>query len=238
MSVLPEKSLNEFEQQGGSVTGASGTRHEEYEGDPRPYNPALQQEREAADLEPSQHDGMHTTGHTGLGTSDTSNVAGTSTQHVGMHEMESVGQSIPETSNASNVAGASGTETSALSEVDARGATETGTGTALDSSSQPQTGALGGTDSLPSKTAGNIANQGGLGSEQNEAVGGASGAQTGALAGAGESSMVSDATHEGGAVQSDGLVGTVPSGVESSGTGTVEHFKDDPIQAGSGHESR
>jgi hypothetical protein len=57
MSFLPIRTLNEFKQ-GDRVTRMSEIRHEKYEGDPRPYNTKMQQQREPADADPGAHDRM------------------------------------------------------------------------------------------------------------------------------------------------------------------------------------
>lgn len=86
MSFLPIRPLNEFKQ-GGRVTGMSEIRHEKYEGDPRPYNAEMQQQREPADIDPRAHDGLH--------------------------DLASIGPSRPGSSNAA-VPRTSGAETGAL----------------------------------------------------------------------------------------------------------------------------
>lgn len=42
--MLPMKSLSEFTSGGGSLTGGKSVTHEEYDGQPRPYNKDLQTE--------------------------------------------------------------------------------------------------------------------------------------------------------------------------------------------------
>jgi len=64
-SILPMKTMSEFEATGGSLTGTTGTTaHETYEGRPRPYNKELQlKEEEAAML--GSGAGLSGTGSTG-----------------------------------------------------------------------------------------------------------------------------------------------------------------------------
>lgn len=224
MSVLPTRSLNEFQQQGNSDTGATEIRHKKYEGDPRPYNATLQQEREPADIDPQAHDGMHdleSTGHSRPGTSNTDGVVGgisggqsgalegaasNTTGGVGSTEQDSAvgGSSGAQTGD---LAGQGTPETSATTDNAARGTTG------------PQTGALAEVNA-PSETTDNID-----GAERNEAVGGSSGAQTGALAEAAGSAF------GGGGVLHTDPVGDHSSITAPSGAGTVDHFRDDPVFA-------
>lgn len=246
MSVLPTKSLSEFQQQGGSVTGAVEPRHENYEGDPRPYNAALQQEREPADLDPKAHDGMHdleSTGHSRPGTSNTTDsVTGTSQPQVGaLGDVSSLpsGTSggIGSNERSAAVGGESRNQTDALAGTDARRGPATdnadsGLGSerdarAVDGSSGPQTGALGGLESTPSTTTGGVGS-----TERNPAVGGSSDLQTGALAGA---TAAGAGVAAGSTFGGEGAFHTDPVGDHSSVTApsssSVEHFRDDPISA-------
>jgi len=63
LSALPMKSLDEFKQVGGSITGGHHTSREEYEGAPRPYNDKLSTTFEK--LEDKFHSGHHTSSTTG-----------------------------------------------------------------------------------------------------------------------------------------------------------------------------
>ena len=58
-SVLPTKTLSDFQAGGGSLAGGTTQAQEKYEGDPRPYNPAMQAERSQADKNFEAHDGLH-----------------------------------------------------------------------------------------------------------------------------------------------------------------------------------
>lgn len=60
MSALPMKTLDEFQQAGGLLTGSKSHTHEEYEGAPRPYNDKLTTTIEK--VLPGHH-GSSTTGH-------------------------------------------------------------------------------------------------------------------------------------------------------------------------------
>lgn len=55
-SVLPVKNLEEFTAGGGTLTGSS---HETYEGDPKPYNSSMQMDRTDADVNFKARDGLH-----------------------------------------------------------------------------------------------------------------------------------------------------------------------------------
>lgn len=69
LSQLPVKTLDEFQSLGTSLTGGKAG-HEEYDGHPRGYNPALQVERTDVDVHPERHEGTHDpekTGHYGSG---------------------------------------------------------------------------------------------------------------------------------------------------------------------------
>jgi len=59
ISTLPVKTLDEFKSGGGILTGGQKQAHESYEGDPRPYNAALQAELTDADKNFHAHDGLH-----------------------------------------------------------------------------------------------------------------------------------------------------------------------------------
>lgn len=59
ISTLPVKTLDEFKSGGGILTGGQKQAHESYEGDPRPYNAALQADRTDADTNFHAHDGLH-----------------------------------------------------------------------------------------------------------------------------------------------------------------------------------
>lgn len=84
MSALPMKTLDEFKQAGGLVTGSKSHTHEEYEGAPRPYNDKLTTTIEK--VLPGHH-GSSTTGQTtgGLtsGTHGSSGLAGTEHNRTG-----------------------------------------------------------------------------------------------------------------------------------------------------------
>ena len=75
ISTLPVKTLDEFKTGGGILTGGGQKAHEAYEGDPRPYNKAMQMERTDADENFKEHDGLHdhqrALGHSGAGTTTT-----------------------------------------------------------------------------------------------------------------------------------------------------------------------
>jgi len=53
------KTLDDFKSGGGILTGGQQKAHEAYEGDPRPYNKAMQTERTDADEHFHEHDGLH-----------------------------------------------------------------------------------------------------------------------------------------------------------------------------------
>ena len=82
-STLPTRTMDDFTSGGGSLQGSGTTAHETYEGDPRPYNPALQTERSDADANFQRHDGLHdhqsalgsSTGTSGPQSSNTANEA-------------------------------------------------------------------------------------------------------------------------------------------------------------------
>jgi len=59
ISTLPVKTLDEFKTGGGILTGGGHKAHEAYEGDPKPYNKAMQMERTDADENFKAHDGLH-----------------------------------------------------------------------------------------------------------------------------------------------------------------------------------
>jgi len=71
-STLPMKTLDDFKAGGGVLTGGQQRSHEAYEGDPRPYNSAMQLEQTEADKHFHAHDGLHdhqrALGRTGGGT--------------------------------------------------------------------------------------------------------------------------------------------------------------------------
>ncbi|KAK5955250.1 hypothetical protein OHC33_003932 [Knufia fluminis] len=64
MSALPMKSLDEFKQAGGIISGSKSHTHEEYDGAPRPYNEKLSTTIEK--VLPGHH-GSHSGTHTGMG---------------------------------------------------------------------------------------------------------------------------------------------------------------------------
>jgi len=69
LSALPMKSLDEFKQSGGILTGGQHSSHEQYEGAPRPYNDKLSTTFEKLEekFTPSHHTtGGHTSGTTGV----------------------------------------------------------------------------------------------------------------------------------------------------------------------------
>jgi hypothetical protein len=51
--------MEEFTAGGGILTGGSHKAHETYEGDPRPYNSAMQMDRTDADTNFKAHGGLH-----------------------------------------------------------------------------------------------------------------------------------------------------------------------------------
>lgn len=64
LSTLPVKTMEEFKATGTDLTAKHHTHHE-YEGHPRPYNAALQEERKPVDIDPAAHDGLHDLEKTG-----------------------------------------------------------------------------------------------------------------------------------------------------------------------------
>jgi hypothetical protein len=58
-SVLPMKNMEDFTAGGGILTGGGQKAHETYEGDPKPYNTAMQMDRTDADVNFKAHDGLH-----------------------------------------------------------------------------------------------------------------------------------------------------------------------------------
>jgi len=66
--MLPMKSLSEFTSGGGSLTGGKSVTHEEYEGQPRPYNKDLQTEiKDMASLNGHSHGHRNTDSGIGMG---------------------------------------------------------------------------------------------------------------------------------------------------------------------------
>jgi hypothetical protein len=77
-SILPMKTLSEFTSGGGSLTGGKSVTHEEYDGQPRPYNKDLQTEiKDMASL--GHHGPSHrqTDSGIGMGTDDRSRTGAT-----------------------------------------------------------------------------------------------------------------------------------------------------------------
>lgn len=66
ISALPMKTLEEFQQAGGALTGSKTHTHEEYEGAPRPYNEKLSTTLEK--VLPGHHSSSGMTSGTGMGT--------------------------------------------------------------------------------------------------------------------------------------------------------------------------
>merc|ERR1712232_464226 len=90
ISALPMKTLDEFKQAGGALTGSKSHTHEEYEGAPRPYNEKLSTTLEK--VLPGHHGqqtgmtGSHTTGsHSGMGTGAGMAGAGAGAGMMGSH---------------------------------------------------------------------------------------------------------------------------------------------------------
>jgi hypothetical protein len=58
-SVLPMKKMEEFTAGGGNLTGGGQKANEAYEGEPKPYNQAMQMGQTDADVNFKAHDGLH-----------------------------------------------------------------------------------------------------------------------------------------------------------------------------------
>jgi len=85
ISALPMKTLDEFKQAGGALTGSKSHTHEEYEGAPRPYNEKLSTTLEK--VLPGHHGqqtGM-TGSHSGMGTGAGMAGAGAGAGMMGSH---------------------------------------------------------------------------------------------------------------------------------------------------------
>ena len=161
-SVLPTTTMSDFQAGGGSLTGGATQAHEKYEGDPRPYNPAMQAERTEADKNFAAHDGLHdhqrALGITGGGgadprLADDRGASGTSTEVPPRAEGHSAGAATGAAAAAPMAAAYEVGEDRATS----AGSGMTGTGTSgLGTSSSGVTGSgLTGADSAGSGMAGN-----------------------------------------------------------------------------------
>jgi len=77
-SMLPMKSLSEFTSGGGSLTGGKSVTHEEYDGQPRPYNKDLQTEiKDMASLNGHSHGHRNTDSGIGMGGDERSRAGAT-----------------------------------------------------------------------------------------------------------------------------------------------------------------
>jgi hypothetical protein len=134
ISVLSTKSLDAFQQQGGSVAGSEPIK-ETYEGAPRPYDGKMQLEREPTDVNPTAHYGMHDLERTGHSRPGSSNAVGPSAQTSALAGARSLpsetASGIRSTERVSAVGGSTGAENETLAGADAAAGSTFGGGGAF-----------------------------------------------------------------------------------------------------------